>query len=73
MAQSNTRTAQQTFQNWLSTRHATARPDQDAELIARTRELDTLKAAERTKLADAIDALADVADGERVDQRSGPG
>lgn len=51
VAQSNTRSAQQTFQNWLSTRHATAQPDQDAELIARTRELDTLKAAERTKLA----------------------
>jgi hypothetical protein len=51
VAQSNSRTAQQTFQNWLSTRHATARPDQDAELIARTRELDTLKEAERLKLA----------------------
>jgi hypothetical protein len=51
VAQSNTRSAQQTFQNWLSTRHATAQPEQDAELIARTRELDTLKAAERTKLA----------------------
>lgn len=51
VAQSNTHTAQQTFQNWLSTRRATARPDQDPELIARTRDLDTLKATERRALA----------------------
>jgi predicted RNA-binding Zn-ribbon protein involved in translation (DUF1610 family) len=51
VAQSNTHTAQQTFENWLSTRRATARPDQDPELIARTRELDSLKAAERKALA----------------------
>ena len=51
VAQSNTRTAQQTFQNWRSSRHATAQPDQDAALIARTRELDALKAGECTKLA----------------------
>jgi hypothetical protein len=50
-AQSNTQTAQQTFSNWLSTRHATARPEQDSELITRTRELDTLKASERVALA----------------------
>lgn len=51
VAESNSRSAQQTFENWLSTRHATARPDQDPELIARTRELDKLKAAERGALA----------------------
>ena len=51
VAQSNTHTAQQTFQNWLSTRRATERPDQDPELITRTRELDVLKAAERKALA----------------------
>jgi predicted RNA-binding Zn-ribbon protein involved in translation (DUF1610 family) len=51
VALSNTRAAQQTFENWLATRRATARPDQDPELIARTRELDSLKAAERTALA----------------------
>lgn len=55
VAESNTRTAQQTFDNWLSTRRATARPDQDPELIARTRELDVLKAAERGALA-AVEA-----------------
>jgi hypothetical protein len=51
VAQSNTQAAQQTFENWLSTRRATARPDQDPDLIARTRELDSLKAAERKALA----------------------
>jgi hypothetical protein len=55
VAQSNTRTAQQTFENWLATRRATARPDQDPELIARTRDLDGLKAAERRALA-AVEA-----------------
>ena len=55
VAQSNTRTAQETFENWLSTRSATARPDQDPELITRTRDLDVLKAAERRALA-AVEA-----------------
>jgi predicted RNA-binding Zn-ribbon protein involved in translation (DUF1610 family) len=36
----------ETFQNWVSTRTATARPEQDAELVARTTALDALKAAE---------------------------
>ena len=51
VARSNTEAAQQTFANWLSTRGATARPDQDPELIARTRALDKLKDAERAALA----------------------
>jgi hypothetical protein len=51
VAQANTRMAADTFNNWLATRHATARPDQDPDLIARSRELDTLKAAERRALA----------------------
>jgi predicted RNA-binding Zn-ribbon protein involved in translation (DUF1610 family) len=51
VAESNTRSAQQMFENWLATRRATARADQDPELVARTRELDALKAAERKALA----------------------
>jgi hypothetical protein len=55
VAVSNTRTAQESFTNWLATRSVTARPEQDPALIARTRELDTIKAAERTALA-AVEA-----------------
>ena len=46
-AQEDTAAASQTFNNWLSTRRATAQPDQDVELVARTRALDALKAKER--------------------------
>ncbi len=40
------RGARETFGNWLATRRATAQPDQDTELIARTKALDALKARE---------------------------
>ncbi|MEJ8855010.1 serine endopeptidase [Variovorax robiniae] len=36
--------ARETFSNWLATRRATQQPDQDAELIARTKALDAFKA-----------------------------
>ncbi len=36
----------ETFDNWVATRNATARPEQDRELIARTNALDALKADE---------------------------
>jgi predicted RNA-binding Zn-ribbon protein involved in translation (DUF1610 family) len=55
VAQANTRSARETFHNWLATRHATVRPEQDAELIARTRALDGLAQEERTALA-AVEA-----------------
>lgn len=51
-ARANAATARDTFNNWLATRQATRRADQDAELIARTQELDDLKAAERKALSD---------------------
>ncbi len=51
VAQSNTRSARETFDNWLATRRATARPDQDPELLNRTRALDALEAEERAALA----------------------
>lgn len=52
VARSNTTSARETFDNWLATRHATARPDQDPELIARTRQLDDLAARERGALGE---------------------
>ncbi|VTU17957.1 zinc ribbon domain-containing protein [Variovorax sp. PBL-E5] len=45
-ARQASRAARETFANWLATRHATAQPDQDGELIARTKALDALKQKE---------------------------
>ena len=46
VAQQASRNARETFGNWIATRRATALPDQDAELISRTKALDVFKAAE---------------------------
>ena len=51
VAQSNTRSARSTFDDWLATRQATARPEQDPELIKRTQGLEALERAERAALA----------------------
>ena len=51
IAQADSQTARETFGNWLATRRATERPEQDRELIDRTARLDTLKAAERSAQA----------------------
>lgn len=49
-ARADAATARDTFNNWLATRHVTQRPEQDPELLTRTRQLDSLKAAERQAL-----------------------
>jgi predicted RNA-binding Zn-ribbon protein involved in translation (DUF1610 family) len=50
VARANTRSARASFDSWLATRQATARPDQDPELIKRTKALDALEASERQAL-----------------------
>ena len=45
-ARQASRNARETFGNWIATRHATAQPGQDNELIAKTRALDEFKRAE---------------------------
>jgi predicted RNA-binding Zn-ribbon protein involved in translation (DUF1610 family) len=45
-AQQASRAARETFANWIATRRATAQPDQDTELIVRTKALDALKVKE---------------------------
>lgn len=46
-ARADTEAARDNFNNWITTRRATARPDQDPELIQRTAALDALKDTER--------------------------
>jgi hypothetical protein len=46
-ARNDTRAERETFNNWLSTRGATQRSEQDPELIRRTQSLDKLKQNER--------------------------
>ncbi len=60
---------QDTFQNWVATRNATAQPGQDRELIERTAALDALKAEQNTAQV-AVDAqrqaLLDAQQGEQA-------
>lgn len=50
VAQADNQAARETFSNWLATRRATARPEQDAELVQRTAQLDVLRKVERDAL-----------------------
>jgi len=60
VAQADNQAARETFNNWLATRHVTARRAQDAEVIRRTAELDALRKAEREALA-AVEAQQQIA------------
>jgi predicted RNA-binding Zn-ribbon protein involved in translation (DUF1610 family) len=46
-ARADSAAARETFDNWISTRSATQKSDQDPEVISRTRALDSLKRIER--------------------------
>ena len=52
VAQSDVGNARQGFSNWIATRHATERAEQDPELIRRTQALDELQARERAARAE---------------------
>jgi hypothetical protein len=66
VAQADSAAARETFNNWLSTRHATQLADQDPELLSRTRALDALKDRERAAGA-AVEAQQQAA----LDARQG--
>ena len=51
VAESDVQSARATFNNWLATRRATGKSDQDAELVTRTTQLDRLAQIERDALA----------------------
>lgn len=55
VARASNQAARETFSNWLATRGATQRAEQDSELIKRTAQLDALRNAEREALA-AVEA-----------------
>jgi len=61
--------ARDSYQNWITTRNATQRPDQDAELIARTAQLDELKADQaRTQAAVEAQRQAQLNAQQKLDQ-----
>jgi hypothetical protein len=60
VAQANNQAARETFGNWLATRRATARAEQDGELVERTARLDALRRAEREALT-AVEAQQQIA------------
>ncbi|MFC3107135.1 serine endopeptidase [Undibacterium arcticum] len=70
VAQSDYIAARETFSSWLATRHVTERADQDSELIARTRQLEALKTADRQALA-GVQAQQQIAtDARQAEQRA---
>lgn len=69
-ARANSAAARDTFSNWLATRHATKRPEQDVELIERTQALDELKIIERKALADVERQQQNLLDSRQAEERA---
>lgn len=60
VARADNQATLESFNNWLATRNATQRSDQDPELIGRTAKLDSLRKAEREALV-AVEAQQQIA------------
>jgi len=69
-ARANSAAARDTFNNWLATRHATKRPEQDGELIERTQALDELKILERKALSDIERQQQNLLDARQAEERA---
>jgi predicted RNA-binding Zn-ribbon protein involved in translation (DUF1610 family) len=69
-ARANTSAARDTFNNWLATRQATRRPEQDSELIERTQALDELKLLERKALSDVERQQQNLLDARQAEERA---
>jgi predicted RNA-binding Zn-ribbon protein involved in translation (DUF1610 family) len=69
-ARANSSAARDTFSNWLATRQATRRPEQDSELIERTQALDELKLLERKALADVERQQQALLDARQAEERA---
>jgi hypothetical protein len=69
-ARANSSAARDTFNNWLATRQATRRPEQDSELIERTQALDELKLLERKALSDVERQQQNLLDARQAEERA---
>ena len=70
VAASDVSTARDSFNNWIATRKATERPEQDPELITRTQALDGLQARERQARAETERWQQRLLDAEQLGDRS---
>jgi predicted RNA-binding Zn-ribbon protein involved in translation (DUF1610 family) len=70
VAQSDVSTARQGFNNWIATRKATERAEQDPQVITRTQALDTLQARERQARAETERQQQQLLDAEQAGQRA---
>ena len=70
VAESDTRTARESLQNWLATRRATQLSEQDPEVIARTQAVDRLRLAERSAEAAVQQQEKVLLDAQQAEQRA---
>ena len=69
-AKADTDSEREKFTAWIATRQATAKPDQDQELISRTQRLDNLQALERTALGRLEEQRKLLLDAQQANQRA---